>query len=57
MPKTLTQYRIFIGSPDERTLFYKTLEKCTKLYAEPRSVRFFPVGWEDTSAVRDGHRS
>jgi hypothetical protein len=52
VPKFLTQYRIFIGSPggleEERNIFHHTLEKSTGLYAEPRGVTFYPVGWEDT---------
>jgi tetratricopeptide (TPR) repeat protein len=52
MPRSLTQYRVFIGSPgglnDERTKFRDALEKFTKLHAEPSGVLFHPVGWEDT---------
>jgi tetratricopeptide (TPR) repeat protein len=52
MPKSLIQYRVFIGSPggleEERKLFRRTLEKCTELHAEPRGATFYPVGWEDT---------
>ena len=51
MPRNLTQYRIFIGSPggldEERKLFRETLERYTKLHAEPRSITFYPVAWED----------
>ena len=56
MPKPLTQYRVFIGSPSglekERKLFSKTLEKYTRRDAEPRGVTFHPVAWEDTIAGR-----
>jgi hypothetical protein len=52
VPKVLTQYRVFIGSPggldDERECFRNTLEKFSVLHAEPQSVLFHPVGWEDT---------
>src|SRR5262249_17280000 len=52
MPKTITQYRVFIGSPgglkEERERFRELLEKYTRLHSEPRGVTFFPVGWEDT---------
>src|SRR6266849_3753404 len=54
MPKSLTQYRIFIGSPsgleEERKQFRLALEKCNMLHAEPRGVIFYPVGWEDKSS-------
>ena len=52
MPKTLTQYRVFIGSPGglklERERFRSILEKCTRNHGEPRGVTFYPIGWEDT---------
>ncbi len=52
MPRSLTQYRISIGSPaglgEERKLFRDKLEKFTKVHAEPLNVTFYPVGWEDT---------
>jgi hypothetical protein len=52
VPKYLTQYRVFIGSPSglkaERELFRDTLKKYTDRDAEPRGVTFFPVGLEDT---------
>ncbi len=52
MPKKLTQYRIFIGSPggvdEERTRFHRTLTRYTEINAEPRDVTFHPVGWELT---------
>ena len=54
VPKSLTQYYVFIGSPGgldkERKLFSKTLEKFTRHHAERRGVTFHPVGWEDTIA-------
>jgi len=54
MPKPLTQYRIFIGSPagleEERKLFRIKLEKYTALHAEPRGITFYPAGWEDTTS-------
>ncbi|MGA7806924.1 DUF4062 domain-containing protein [Bradyrhizobium sp.] len=54
MPKSLTQYRVFIGSPGgleaERQQFRDTLAKYTERDAEPRGVIFHPVGWEDTIA-------
>jgi hypothetical protein len=52
MPKSLTQYRVFIGSPggleEERNRFRRILEKYTANDSEPRGVTFHPVGWEDT---------
>lgn len=52
MPKSLTQYRVFIGSPgglaDERKCFRNTLEKFSALHSEHQAVLFHPVGWEDT---------
>jgi hypothetical protein len=52
MPKSLTQYRVFIGSPGgldaERKQFRDTLSKYNERDAEPRGVVFQPVGWEDT---------
>ncbi len=52
MPKSLTQYRVFIGSPggleDERKGFRRALEDFTTHHGEPRGVTFHPVGWEDT---------
>jgi hypothetical protein len=53
VPKLLTQYRVFIGSPggleEERKLFRDTLEEQTRNHAEPRGATFSPVGWEDTT--------
>jgi hypothetical protein len=52
VPKLLTQYRVFIGSPsgldEERKCFRCTLTRYTALHSEPRGVAFHPVGWEDT---------
>ncbi len=52
MPKSITQYRVFIGSPgglkDEREKFRNTLEKCSAHHGVHKDVQFFPVGWEDT---------
>jgi hypothetical protein len=52
VPKSLTQYRIFIGSPggldDERQCFRNKLERFSALHAEHQSVLFHAVGWEDT---------
>jgi hypothetical protein len=52
VPKTLTQYRVFIGSPGglegERIHFREVLERYSELHGEPRNVAFQPVGWEET---------
>jgi tetratricopeptide (TPR) repeat protein len=52
MPRALTQYRVFIGSPggldEERTCFHTKLTKFTAVHADERGVVFHPVGWEDT---------
>ncbi len=52
MPRSLTQYRVFIGSPggleDERKRFHCKLKKYTEIHSEPRAVVFRPVGWEET---------
>jgi tetratricopeptide (TPR) repeat protein len=52
MPRCLTQYRVFIGSPSgletERTLFRDILEEYTTTDAKRKGVIFDPVGWEDT---------
>jgi tetratricopeptide (TPR) repeat protein len=52
MPKPLTQYRIFIGSPsgldDERKSFRTKLERFSAVHAEPQGALFHPVSWEDT---------
>jgi hypothetical protein len=52
VPKVLTQYRVFIGSPgglkEERNCFRRKLKKFTEMHSEPRNVVFQPVGWEET---------
>ena len=52
MPKQITQYRVFIGSPgglnDERKKFRDALEKCSAHHGCHKDVSFHPVGWEDT---------
>ena len=52
MPKTITQYNVFIGSPggldDERRKFRADLEKCSLRHGGDRDIRFHPVSWEDT---------
>jgi len=52
VPRQITQYRVFIGSPgglgDERKAFRDRLDHCSKTRGEPKKVRFEAVGWEDT---------
>jgi hypothetical protein len=52
VPRALTQYRVFIGSPggldEERRCFHTELTKFTTVHADERGVVFHPVGWEDT---------
>ncbi len=52
MPRSITQYRVFIGSPgglnDEREKFRDSLEKCSAHHGIHKDVQFHPVGWEDT---------
>jgi tetratricopeptide (TPR) repeat protein len=52
MPKTISQYSVFIGSPggltDERKKFRASLEKCSLHHGRDKDVLFNPVGWEDT---------
>lgn len=52
VPKLISQYRVFIGSPgglsEERELFRKILEKCSRHHGDEKGVLFHPVGWEDT---------
>jgi Domain of unknown function (DUF4062) len=52
MPRSLTQYRVFIGSPggleDERRGFRDTLERFNRHHGKPAAIVFDPVGWEDT---------
>jgi tetratricopeptide (TPR) repeat protein len=49
MPRQITHYRVFIGSPGgletERQCFRETLRKFSELHGD--NVRFDPVGWED----------
>ena len=51
MPRSITQYRVFIGSPgglkDERLKFRAALEKCSAHYGIHKDVQFHPVCWED----------
>jgi tetratricopeptide (TPR) repeat protein len=53
VPKAITQYNIFIGSPggliDERKKFRAQLDKCSLHHGSDKDVRFHPVGWEDTN--------
>ncbi len=50
MPRSITQYRVFIGSPGgleaERTCFREKLRKFSEMHDD--DVVFHPVGWEDT---------
>ena len=52
MPKLITQYRVFIGSPSgldqERECFRRKLERYTAVHSEPQGITFYPVGWEET---------
>ncbi|MEA2819711.1 MAG: hypothetical protein QOJ86_1715 [Bradyrhizobium sp.] len=52
MPRQITQYRIFIGSPgglrDEREAFRRVLTTFNEHHGEPNGIVFAPVGWEDT---------
>ena len=52
MPKTVSQYSVFIGSPggltDEREKFRAALEKCSLNHGRDKGAIFHPVGWEDT---------
>ncbi len=52
MPRTLTQYRIFIASPggleQERERFRTRLLSFTEKHAEPNGALYHPVGWEET---------
>jgi Domain of unknown function (DUF4062) len=52
MPRLLTQYFVFIGSPDgldeERQSFRDTLRRFNENHGQPDGVRFEPIGWEDT---------
>ncbi len=50
MPRSITQYRVFIGSPggleEERKRFCEKLRKFSEMHDD--DVVFHPVGWEDT---------
>jgi tetratricopeptide (TPR) repeat protein len=52
MARTITQYRIFIGSPGglnaERRLFRDTVAKFNTNHARQHLIEFEAVGWEDT---------
>lgn len=52
MARTITQYRIFIGSPgglaDERKLFRDAVAKFNTSHARQHQIEFEAVGWEDT---------
>jgi tetratricopeptide (TPR) repeat protein len=52
VPKTITQFRIFIASPsgldEERQRFRQRLVKFTEQHAQHKDTHFHPVGWEDT---------
>ena len=52
MPKSLTNYLIFIASPrgleQERKYFKTTIDDFNTFEANPCGVHFTPVGWEDT---------
>jgi tetratricopeptide (TPR) repeat protein len=52
MARTITQYRVFIGSPSgldaERKLFRDTVTKFNQAHARQHLIEFEAVGWEDT---------
>ena len=52
MPKLLTEYRVFIGSPsglaEERSIFRKTIDAFNRNEGSRFGVWFTAVGWEDT---------
>jgi len=52
LPKTITEYNVFIASPggleDERKKFRTALEKCSAQHGRARGLTFHPLGWEDT---------
>ena len=52
MPRPLTQYSVFIGSPrgldEERQSFRDTFSRFNEIHGRPDGVRFEPIGWEDT---------
>ncbi|NVO17078.1 MAG: DUF4062 domain-containing protein [Rhodoplanes sp.] len=51
MPRTLVEYRVFIGSPsgleEERDSFRKKIDRFNKVHGNPSGVIFSAVGWED----------
>ncbi|MBV8103759.1 MAG: DUF4062 domain-containing protein [Hyphomicrobiales bacterium] len=52
MPKMITQYRVFVGSPgglaEERRRFRAVVDKFSSLHALDKDVEYKPVSWEDT---------
>ena len=52
MPRSVTVYRIFIGSPGgldaERKCFRETIDKFNRINARLHDTEFEAVGWEDT---------
>lgn len=54
MPKRITQYKVFIGSPggleEERKVFKEFVDRCSAHHGLARNVLFSPVGWEETLA-------
>ncbi|MTW17950.1 DUF4062 domain-containing protein [Rhodoplanes serenus] len=52
MPRTLTEYRVFIGSPggldEERKGFRATIDRFNEVHGNPTGVVFAAVGWEET---------
>src|ERR1700709_631898 len=52
MPRIITVYRVFIGSPSgleaERERFRDILRRFSRVHARHHDVEFEPVGWEDT---------
>jgi hypothetical protein len=52
VPRTLTQYRVFIGSPGglelERQKFRAKLQKFNSVHTEIFKILFQPVCWEET---------
>ena len=54
MPRSITQYRVFIGSPggleEERRSFKQLLDRYSIVHGGHHDVMFHPVGWEDTTA-------
>jgi len=52
MPRKITQYRVFIGSPGgldvERKAFRTLLQHCSHTHGAEHDVAFHPVGWEET---------